>query len=100
MTLPAKRVLYALAFLAFAALSPLVVLYAWGYRYDFAKQQVEVTGILYLKSFPSRFCNFRVRASEAVCRRGRIAREIYPRNAGRIRGPENRADILGRTNVA
>jgi hypothetical protein len=54
MTLPAKRVLYALAFLAFAALSPLVVLYAWGYRYDFAKQQVEVTGILYLKSFPSR----------------------------------------------
>jgi hypothetical protein len=54
MTLPAKRLLYVLVFLAFASISPLVVLYSWGYRYNFIKQQVEVTGILYLKSYPRR----------------------------------------------
>lgn len=52
MTIIAKRFLYIFAFFIFFIISPLLVLYAWGYRYDFAKQKVEITGILYIKSYP------------------------------------------------
>lgn len=54
MTTAAKRALFVLATLAFLILGPAVVLYAWGYRYNFDEQRVDVTGILYVKSFPRR----------------------------------------------
>lgn len=54
MTTAAKRALFVLATLAFLVLGPGVVLYAWGYRYNFDEQRVDVTGILYIKSFPRR----------------------------------------------
>ena len=54
MTTAAKRALFVLAALAFLVLGPLVVLYAWGYRYNFNEQRVDVTGILYVKSYPRR----------------------------------------------
>lgn len=54
MTITAKRIFYLLAFFVFLVLGPIALLYAWGYRYDFIKQKVQVTGIIYLKSYPRR----------------------------------------------
>ncbi len=54
MNTAAKRALFVFAALAFLALGPAVVLYAWGYRYNFDEQRVDVTGILYVKSYPRR----------------------------------------------
>ncbi len=54
MNTAAKRALFVFATLAFLALGPAVVLYAWGYRYNFDEQRVDVTGILYVKSYPRR----------------------------------------------
>jgi len=54
MTTAAKRALFVLATLAFLVLGPGVVLYAWGYRYNFDEQRVDVTGILYVKAYPRR----------------------------------------------
>lgn len=54
MTTAAKRALFVLATLAFLVLGPAVVLYAWGYRYNFREQRVDVTGILYVKAYPRR----------------------------------------------
>lgn len=54
MTITAKRTFYLMAFFVFIVLGPLALLYAWGYRYDYIKQKVQVTGIIYLKSYPRR----------------------------------------------
>jgi hypothetical protein len=54
MNLAVKRLLYVVAFMAFFAAGPALILYTWGYRYDFNRGRAIVTGVLYLKSYPRR----------------------------------------------
>lgn len=53
MNLRYRRLLY-LAFIAFfLAAAPIIILYAAGYRYNFKRQKIEKTGILYVESKPA-----------------------------------------------
>jgi len=53
MNLRYRRMLY-LAFIAvFLAAAPLIILYAAGYRYNFKRQKIEKTGIIYIESKPA-----------------------------------------------
>lgn len=52
MTLKYRRLLYSTFILAFVVITPLVILYTAGYRYNFKKNKIEKTGILYLESSP------------------------------------------------
>ena len=47
------RFVYSTFFLLFFIITPIVTLYALGYRYDFKNGQLEKTGAFYIKSFPS-----------------------------------------------
>lgn len=52
MTLWTKRVLYLSCFLIFFILTPIIILYTQGYRYNQAKEKLESTGVIYIKSYP------------------------------------------------
>ncbi|MCR4280318.1 MAG: PEGA domain-containing protein [Candidatus Komeilibacteria bacterium] len=47
-----KRILWIGATILFLIAAPLLLGYALGYRYNFQKQKIESTGIIYIKTFP------------------------------------------------
>lgn len=48
MKLITRRILFCFCFILFLISSPLVILYAFGFRYDFAQKKLMQTGIIYL----------------------------------------------------
>lgn len=48
MKLITRRILFCFCFILFLVSSPLVILYAFGYRYDFTQKTLTQTGIIYL----------------------------------------------------
>lgn len=48
MKLITRRILFCFCFILFLVSSPLVILYAFGYRYDFTQKKITQTGIIYL----------------------------------------------------
>ena len=52
MSLGFRRLFYLLAIVIFLIAAPAIVLYTAGYRYDFKKHQIQLTGSLYIKTFP------------------------------------------------
>ncbi len=52
MNLRYRRATYLLFFLIFFVIAPILVLYATGYRYNFKKNTLEKTGILFIESEP------------------------------------------------
>lgn len=53
MTLRSRRIIYLSFILIFVIITPLIILYAAGYRYNFQKHKIQKTGILILKSEPT-----------------------------------------------
>ncbi len=52
MNLRYRRATYSIFFLIFFVVTPMLVLYATGYRYNFKKNALEKTGILFIESAP------------------------------------------------
>ncbi len=52
MTLRSRRIIYIIFILLFLVITPTIILYTTGYRYDFRKHKIQKTGILILKSKP------------------------------------------------
>lgn len=52
MTQRARRIIFSVAILFFILATPLILLYAWGYSFDWQTRRVALTGGLYLKSQP------------------------------------------------
>lgn len=52
MNIKIRALLFLTALCFVAVTGPLIVLYAEGYRYNFSKQKIEQTGVLFVKSFP------------------------------------------------
>lgn len=50
MTLRARRIIYLTFILIFVIITPVIIFYATGYRYNFKKNKIQKTGILILKS--------------------------------------------------
>ena len=48
-----RRIIFLVFVLLFIFISPLVILYAWGFKFDFANRSLVDTGGIYLKSLPS-----------------------------------------------
>lgn len=53
MTLNIRRIIYSIFILAFFIISPIIVLYTNGYRYNFQKGKIEQVGVLFLNSTPT-----------------------------------------------
>ena len=53
MTLPFRRIVYLSFIFIFLIITPVVILYTAGYRYNFQKNKIQKTGILILKSNPA-----------------------------------------------
>ncbi|MFH0874105.1 MAG: PEGA domain-containing protein [Candidatus Komeilibacteria bacterium] len=53
MTITQRRIVYSLFFLLFFIISPLIVLYATGYRLDLTSGSISKVGALYIKTYPS-----------------------------------------------
>lgn len=53
MTLPFRRIIYVAFIVIFLIITPLIILYTAGYRYNFQKHKIQKTGILILKSNPA-----------------------------------------------
>jgi hypothetical protein len=53
MTLPFRRIVYLTFIVVFLLITPIVILYTIGYRYNFQTNKIQKTGILILKSNPS-----------------------------------------------
>ena len=47
-----RRVTYSLFFIIFFIVSPLLILYSLGYRYNFTTNNIEKNGAFYIKSYP------------------------------------------------
>ncbi|MFA5047806.1 MAG: PEGA domain-containing protein [Patescibacteria group bacterium] len=54
MTLLYRRLVYSIFIIIFLIVTPLVILYAEGYRYNFQKGRVQKTGILIISSLPKK----------------------------------------------
>lgn len=54
MTLRSRRIIYTIFILLFLAVTPIIILYTAGYRYNFQKHKIQKTGILILKSKPEK----------------------------------------------
>lgn len=52
MSLRARRIIYLTFILIFVIITPVIIFYATGYRYNFKKNKIQKTGILILKSKP------------------------------------------------
>jgi len=52
MTQQARRIIFSITILLFAVATPLILLYAWGYSFDWQTKRIALTGGLYLKSTP------------------------------------------------
>lgn len=53
MTLPYRRIVYISFIVIFLIITPIVILYTTGYRYNFQTNKIQKTGILILKSNPT-----------------------------------------------
>ncbi|MFA5128376.1 MAG: PEGA domain-containing protein [Patescibacteria group bacterium] len=53
MTLPFRRIVYLAFIIIFLLITPVVILYTAGYRYNFQTNRIQKTGILILKSNPA-----------------------------------------------
>jgi hypothetical protein len=53
MTLPFRRIVYIAFIIIFLIITPIIILYTAGYRYNFQKHRIQKTGILILKSNPA-----------------------------------------------
>ena len=53
MTLRSRRIIYLSFILIFVIITPIVILYTAGYRYNFQKHKIQKTGILILRSEPT-----------------------------------------------
>ena len=47
-----KRIAWISTMLIFFVLTPLLILYGQGYNFNLAKQKIEQTGIVYIKTYP------------------------------------------------
>lgn len=54
MTLIYRRIIYVTFFLIFFIVTPLIILYTEGYRYNFEKGRIQKTGVLIISSIPQR----------------------------------------------
>jgi hypothetical protein len=54
MTKRAKKVLFISSIIAFLVVTPVMLLYSWGYRFDFENKKITPTGSLYIKAKPKR----------------------------------------------
>ena len=52
MTLRVRRIIYSIFIFIFLIITPVIILYAAGYRYNFQKHKIQKTGVLILKSKP------------------------------------------------
>ena len=52
MNLRVRNIILIVFFLIFITISPILVLYSLGYKYNFAKNTLEKTGVFFIKSFP------------------------------------------------
>lgn len=52
MTQRARRIIFSITILLFVVATPLILLYAWGYSFDWQTRRIALTGGLYLKSTP------------------------------------------------
>jgi len=52
MTQRARQIIFSVAILVFVVATPLLLLYAWGYSFDWQTKRIALTGGLYLKSTP------------------------------------------------
>ncbi|MFZ5364272.1 MAG: PEGA domain-containing protein [Patescibacteria group bacterium] len=53
MTLPLRRIIYLIFIVIFLLITPVVILYTAGYRYNFQTNRIQKTGIIILKSNPA-----------------------------------------------
>ena len=58
MTLRNRRMLYSIFIIIFLIVTPLIILYTSGYRYNFEKNKIQKTGILIIKSKPEKAAIF------------------------------------------
>ena len=54
MNLICRRIVYLIFVSAFFIVTPLILMYTQGYRYNFAKSRVQKTGILIISSLPKK----------------------------------------------
>ena len=52
MNIKIRAVLFSITLIFVATVGPALVLYAQGYRYNFAKHRIEQTGVMFIKSYP------------------------------------------------
>ncbi len=52
MNLKVRRIIYITFIIIFLVISPLLISYALGYKYNFVKGRIEKTGVLFIKSYP------------------------------------------------
>ena len=52
MNLKVRRIIYSIFIAFFLIVSPLLIFYALGFRYNFSKTRIEKTGVLFIKSYP------------------------------------------------
>jgi hypothetical protein len=54
MTKNTKKLLFISSIIAFLLITPIILLYSWGYRFDFENKKITSTGSLYVKAKPKR----------------------------------------------
>jgi WD40 repeat protein len=80
MSLRVRRIIYLIFILIFVVITPLIILYTAGYRYNFKKNKIQKTGILILKSNPkdaSIYLNNQIQKEKTPARIANLLPEDY-----------------------